>query len=78
MTDNKATLRLSINDMMKKVNHHIARRFHYVKEGTKSGLHTVQYCKAEDMIADIATKLQISSKSKPRLIRAMHGLPSVW
>jgi hypothetical protein len=75
MTDNKAAVRLSINDMMKKGTRHIARRFHYVKEGTKSGIHTVQYCKAEDMLADIATKSQISSKSLPQLLRAMHDLP---
>ncbi len=75
MTDNKAAVRLSINDMMKKGTRHIARRFHYVKEGTKSGIHTVQYCKAEDMLADIATKSQIASKSLPQLLRAMHDLP---
>ena len=59
MTDNKSAVRLSINDMMKKGTRHIVRRFHYVKEGTKSGIHTVQYCKAEDMLADIAAKSQI-------------------
>ena len=75
MTENKSTVRLSINDMMKKGTIHIARCFCYVKEGTRSGIHTVQYCKVEEMLAESATKSQISSESKPQLTRAIQNFP---
>ena len=74
MTENKSTVRLSINDM-KKGTIHIARCFYYVKEGTRSGLHAVQYCKVEEMLAESATKSQISSESNPQLTRAIQNFP---
>eukprot|EP00957_Ditylum_brightwellii_P148971 11342027-Ditylum_brightwellii.AAC.1 len=58
MCDNQAAVHMATNDQMSKRNCHISRRFHYVREGQKMGLHLIKYCSKEDQLADITTKIQ--------------------
>ena len=65
MCDNQAAVHMAKNDQITK-NHHISRRFHYVGEGQKMGLHLVRYCPKEDQLTDIATKTQGILKELPQ------------
>ena len=35
---------------------HIAIKYHFIRDETKKGIIDVQYCKTDDMIADMLTK----------------------
>ena len=75
MCDNQAAVQMAKNDQMTKRNRHIARRFHFVRQGQKLGLHILKYIKGEDQISDITTKTQSVSKELPHRNRVMFLLP---
>ena len=56
MVDNESACKMSINDKLTKHTRHISRRYHYVREGYKLGVHRLQWCPGEDMLADAQTK----------------------
>ena len=75
MVDNEAAVKISLNDRLTKHTRHISRRFHYVREGKKMGLHIVVWCPGDLMMADITTKTQESTKIDPHRDRAYFRLP---
>ena len=58
-----------------KKNRHIARRFHYVKEGVKNGSHVLEWIKKDDMLADDLTKTQDGTKPLPHMKRTLIEIP---
>ena len=75
MVDNQAAVQMAKNDQITCRNCHIARRYHYVREGQKLKLHILKHCGKEDQLADIATKTQVVSKELPQRERVMFRLP---
>ena len=67
---------MGMNDKQTKLTRHIARRFHYVREGVKSGLHKLYWIPKDHQLADILTKTQAATLINPHLHRAMFRLPS--
>ena len=59
-----------------KKNCHIARRYHYVKLGVKTGDHTLEWIGNDDMLADDLTKSQDASKSLPHMERTLVKIPN--
>ena len=75
LVDNKATVSISKNYKPTKKNRHIARRFHYVREGERSGEHKLEWIPAEDQLADDLTKTKTSIISKPHVERTLVKVP---
>jgi hypothetical protein len=75
LIDNQATVAMSRNYKISKKNRHIARRYHYVKQGVRTGDHVVEWISNEDMLADDLTKTQESSKSLPQMERTLFKIP---
>ena len=75
LTDNQATKAMSQNYKVTKKNRHIARRFHYVKQGVKTGDHEVEWIRSEDQLADDMTKTQEAAKSLPHMKRTLVEIP---
>ena len=75
LTDNAATVAMSKNYKVTKKNRHIARRFHYVKQGSKNGDHVLKWISNQDMLADDGTKTQEASKSQPHMQRTLIEIP---
>ena len=73
--DNEATVSMSKNYKPTKKNRHIARRFHYVREGQRNKQHKINWISAEDQLADDMTKTQLSEKTKKQVDRTMIKLP---
>jgi hypothetical protein len=76
MVDNQAAVQMGMNDKQTKLTRHIARRFHYVREGVKSGIHKLYWIPKDHQLADILTKTQAATLINPHLHRAMFRLPS--
>ena len=76
MIDNEATVKMSKNYQPTKKNRHIARRYHYVRQGQDEGKHLIVWIPAEDQLADDLTKTQTSEVSKKHVDRSMIILPS--
>ena len=76
MVDNQAAVQMSMNDKLNKLTRHISRRFHYVREGVKRGLHRLFWIPKEDQLSDILTKTQPATVINPLLNRAMFRLPT--
>ena len=76
MIDNEATVRMSQNYQPTKKNRHIARRYHYVRQGQDEGKHRIVWLPAKDQIADDLTKTQNPEISKTHVDRIMITLPS--
>ena len=54
---------MSKNYKVSKKNRHIARRYHYVKQGVKTKDHEVEWIPSDDQLADDMTKTQESTKT---------------
>ena len=52
LVDNSATVEMSKNYKQTKKNRHIARRYHYVRQGTRLNLHKLLWIKNDDQLAD--------------------------
>jgi hypothetical protein len=75
MVDNQAAVQMGMNDKLTKLTRHIARRFHYVREGVKSGAHKLYWIPKEYQLSDILTKTQASNVANPLRDQAMFRLP---
>jgi len=75
MVDNQAAVQMGMNDKLTKLTRHISRRFHYVREGIKQGLHRLYWISKEHQLSDILTKTQSATLINPLLNRAMFRLP---
>ena len=76
MVDNQAAVQMGMNDRQTKLTRHISRRFHYVREGIKQGLHKLYWISKDHQLSDILTKTQSSTIINPLLNRAMFHLPT--
>ena len=76
MIDNEAAVRMSKNYKPTKKNRHIARRYHYVRQGQDEGKHLIIWVPAENQLADDLTKTQTHEVSKKHVDRSMITLPS--
>ena len=76
MIDNEATVQIAQNGKLTRKTRHIERRFDYVKEGQRSGMHQLFWIPATHQLADILTKSQLSSKIDPQLPRIFSTLPT--
>jgi KUP system potassium uptake protein len=76
MVDNQAAVQMGMNDRLTKLTRHISRRFHYVREGIKQGLHKLYWISKDHQLSDILTKTQSSTIINPLLQRAMFRLPT--
>eukprot|EP00957_Ditylum_brightwellii_P092430 7038627-Ditylum_brightwellii.AAC.1 len=74
MCDNQADVHMAKNDHITKRNCHTPRRFHYVREDQKIGLHIIEYCPREDQLADITTKTWGISKELRQCKKIMFQL----
>ena len=71
LIDNQATVRMSKNYKVTSKNRHVGRRWHFVRQGVKDKLFTLNWIPAEDQLADDCTKTQIAKKSKPHFERTL-------
>ena len=46
---------------------HVARRYHYVHQGEKTGAHSLNWCNADLQLVDIGTKNLDGAQIRPRL-----------
>ena len=75
LVDNEATVSMSKNYKPTKKNRHIARRFHYVRQGQYEKKHFLVWIPAEDQLADDLTKTQNAETAKKHVERSMVLLP---
>jgi len=79
MVDNESACKMSLSDKLTKHTRHISRRYHYMREGYKLGVHRLHWCPGEDMLSDAQTKTQESTKINPQRDRSYYKLPSfLW
>jgi hypothetical protein len=76
MVDNQAAVQMSMNDRLTKLTRHISRRFHFVREGIKQGMHKLYWISKDHQLSDILTKTQSATIINPLLHRAMFRLPT--
>ena len=61
LIDNKSAINLAKHPTLHGRSKHIELRFHYIREQVSKGNVTVEYCKAEEQLADLMTKpIQVS------------------
>ena len=75
LIDNQATVRMSKNYKVTSKNRHVARRWHFVRQGVKEKLFSLNWIPAEDQLADDCTKTQVSKKSLPHFQRTLLLVP---
>ena len=75
LIDNQATVRMSRNYKVTSKNRHVARRWHFVRQGVKEKLFSLNWIPAEDQLADDCTKTQVSKKSLPHFQRTLLPVP---
>jgi hypothetical protein len=73
--DNSAAVAMSQSPKSNKKTRHIARHFHFVREGVKSGLHVVKWISNKVQLADVLTKTQGAGKTDPQVKIFMYQLP---
>ena len=54
--DNQSTICLARNPQFHGCSKHISIKFHFIRDNVKEGVIQMQYCKTENMTADILTK----------------------
>ena len=69
--DNQATVRMSKNYKVTSKNHHVRRRWHFVRQGVQNNLFTLQWVPGKDQLADDCTKTQEHSKAFPHISRTL-------
>lgn len=72
LEDNQSTIAMSRNPQFHGRSKHIDIKFHYVKDQYDRNVIQLQYCPANDMIADIFTKGV--SQEKFKKLRQMLGM----
>ena len=75
LVDNEATVAMAKNYNPTKKNRHIARRFHYVREGERTKEHHLKWIPATDQLADDMTKTQSKDIAQKHVERTMIELP---
>jgi hypothetical protein len=73
--DNAAAVAMSTSARLTKKTRHIARHFHFVREGVKRGLHFLKWISNKAQLADVLTKTQPATKINPQVQRFMYQLP---
>ena len=73
--DNAATIAMSQSPKLTKKTRHIARHFHFVREGVKRGFHALKWITKVHQLADVLTKTQLASKTDPQVQIFMYQLP---
>ena len=73
--DNAAAVAMSESPKLTKKTRHIARHFHFVREGVKRGLHVVKWISNKAQLADVLTKTQGANKTDPQVKTFMYQLP---
>jgi hypothetical protein len=73
--DNAATVAMSASPKLTKKTRHIARHFHFVREGARRQLHSVHWIPKEIQLADVLTKTQGAAKTNPQVHTFMYQLP---
>ena len=75
LIDNQATVRMSKNYKVTGKNRHIARQWHFVRQGVQEKLFNLKWIPGEDQIADDCTKTQVASKSRIHFERTLIKIP---
>ena len=75
LIDNQATIRMSKNYKVTGKNRHVGRRWHFVRQGVKEKLFTLNWIPGPDQLADDCTKTQPAFKSKPHFERTLIKVP---
>ena len=73
--DNAAAVAMSESPKLTKKTRHIARHFHFVRDGVKRGLHVLKWISNKAQLADVLTKTQGASKTDPQVKIFMYQLP---
>jgi hypothetical protein len=73
--DNAATVAMSNSPKLTKKTRHIARHYHYVRDGVQRKQHTIQWIPKTIQLADVLTKTQHNSKIAPMVSIFMYQLP---
>jgi hypothetical protein len=73
--DNAAAVAMSSSPKLTKKTRHIARHFHFVREGVKRGLHALKWISNKVQLADVLTKTQCAAKTDPQVTKFMYQLP---
>ena len=76
LVDNQATVNMARNFKPTKKCRHIARRYHYLREGERNKLHQLRWIPKEDQLADDLTKTQSEATAKPHVKRTLVELNS--
>jgi hypothetical protein len=72
---NQAAVQIAKNGKLGRKSRHIERRFHFVRQGQRIGLHRLHWLSGQFMLSDILTKSQSSSKIDPHLPYIFTTLP---
>ena len=64
MIDNKSAINLAKHPTLHGRSKHIELRFHYIREQVSKDNVVVEYCKAEEQLADLMTKPVLVSRFK--------------
>ena len=75
VVDNEATVSMDKSYKPTKKNRHIARRFHYVREGERTQEHHLEWIPEEDQIEDDMTKTQGMQTIMKHVKRTLVELP---
>ena len=73
--DNAAAVAMSTSPKLTKKTRHIQRHFHFVREGHNRGLHRLLWIPNTAQLADVLTKTQMDSKTRPAVELFMYQLP---
>ena len=73
--DNSAAVAMADSQRLTKKTRHIARHFHFVREGVKQGLHALRWISNKAQLADVLTKTQCVAKTDPQVKIFMYQLP---
>jgi hypothetical protein len=73
--DNAAAVAMSESPKLTKKTRHIARHFHFVRDGVKRGLHVLRWISNKAQLADVLTKTQCAAKTDPQVNIFMFQLP---
>ena len=75
LIDNQATVRMSKNYKVTGKNRHVGRRWHFVRQGVRDNLFSLNWISGEDQLADDCTKSQEARKSYPHFERTLIRIP---
>jgi hypothetical protein len=73
--DNSAAVAMATSYKLTKKSRHIARHYHFVRQGVEDKLHKIFWISKDIQLADILTKSQPAAKIDPHLPYVVHKLP---